>query len=112
MPTHEAKKRVDTWVGADGHALPFTAMQDGAAYSLTGLTLTLSATYADAQKIDGAAVTVTDEAAGEFEYTPTAAEVNVPGEYNGQVKIVNGSGKVDYLEPVIINVRQPITPSA
>ena len=85
---------------------------DGNAYDLTNLTVTLTAERDGSEKIDGQAVNVTDAANGLFDYTPAAAEIDTEGEYVAQVKLVDGSQNVDYLEPFVISVRKPIAPSS
>ena len=106
-----AKPVVTTYVGADGRTLSFKATDYlGADYDLTGLTLTITANYSNATKIDDAACTVTGAATGEFEYTPTAAEIDEAGQYDAQIKIEDGGGLFDWFEPIIIDVRAPIAP--
>lgn len=75
---------VETWVGADGLPLQF-AIKDsaGAAFVLTGYTGTLTAKFDGVTKINAAAITITDAATGLCEFQPTAAQVDVAGEYEG-----------------------------
>lgn len=108
----DERPRIVTYVGADGRALQFTATDaDGAAYNLTSLTLTIAARSGNDDGtvvIDDQPCTVTTAASGQFEYTPTAAELASAGDLFASVKVVNGSSKVDFLEPFIIEVREPM----
>ena len=105
---------VVTYVGANGRLLTFAAKEaDGTAYSLTSLTLKINARLADGtQKINDKTCTVTDASAGEFQYQPTAAELDAATKYTAQVKLVDGSSNVDFLEPFYIDVQAPIVESA
>jgi|GEM_PF-4903125 len=107
----EYRPVVITYVGANGRVLLFAATDtDGVAYDLTGATVTITANYEGATKINNRAATVTDAAGGLFNITPTAAEIDVPGKYNAQVKLVEAT-LIDYLEPFIIEVRDPVIPA-
>jgi len=108
MAEHEYRKRVITYVGSTATALLFKAVQaDGTDYNLTGLTVTLRAVYQTTDKIAGSAVTVDVGTEGLFSYLPTAEEVDVAGDYAAQVKVMDGAA-VDYLEEIILEVRQPV----
>jgi hypothetical protein len=73
---------VETWVGADGLPLQFTARDsDGVAFNLTGYTGTLTASLDGTAKIAAVAVTITSAASGLFEFQPTAAQIDTAGEY-------------------------------
>jgi len=100
-----AMKYVDTYVGADGRTIYFLAKQsDALAFDLTGFTVTITAKNGSALKIDDEECTVTNETEGAFIYTPTAAEIDEAGDYTAQVKLVDGSSLVNYLEPFILRV--------
>jgi len=100
-------REIKTFVGANGRTLQFAAKTSAAAaYNLTDLTVTLTAVKDSDVKIDNVAVTVTDATAGEFEYTPTVAEIDVKGTYLALVKLTTGVGKVDYLEKFQIVVEE------
>lgn len=105
---------VVTFVGANGRLLTFAAKEsDGTAYDLTDLTVKINARLADGtQKINDKTCSVTDASAGEFEYQPTAAELDAANKYTAQVKLIDGSSNVDFLEMFYIDVRAPITESA
>lgn len=107
MSATEEYPVIVTYVGADGRTLEFAAVTStGTAYDLTGLTLTLRAKNGATVMIDAQACTVASPAtAGLFSYTPTAAQVGSAGEYTSQVKLVNATAKVDFLEPFVISVR-------
>lgn len=106
MSISEETPVIVTYVGADGRMLEFAAVTStGVAYDLTGLTLTLTAKNGATTMINAQSCTVSSAAGGLFNYTPTAAQIATAGEYSAQVKLVNGSGKVDYLERFVISVR-------
>lgn len=115
MTTHVARQVIRTFVGANGRALQFvlkSVAADGtvSAYDLTGFTVTLLATYQGSTKINEAACTLTDAAAGEFEYTPSASEIDVAGKYAARIKLVNPSALVDFPEPFWLQVDDPEVP--
>lgn len=100
-----ARKIVETYVGADGRILYFLAKQaDGTAFDLTGYTVTITAKNGSTTKIDDEECTVTNDAEGAFTYTPEAEEIDEAGDYDAQVKLVDGSSLVNYLEQFIIQV--------
>jgi len=86
-----AETIVETWVGADGLPLQF-AMKDsaGAAFSLTGYALTLTASLDGTAKMNAQTVSVTSAAAGLCEYLPTAAQINAAGDYKAIIWLATG----------------------
>jgi hypothetical protein len=95
-----------TYIGATGRAMQWTAkLSDGTVYNIAGLTLKLTAEHNNVKKLDGVTCSVTDGAAGEFEYTDSGGALDEPGQYDAQVFI---SDTPDYLEPFYIDVRTPI----
>lgn len=104
-----AKQTVQTYVGADARVLYFLAKQaDGTAFDLTGYVVTLKAVLGATTKIDSETCTLADdETTGGFNYTPTALEIDEPGQYAAQVKLSLTVGEVttvNYLEEFIIEV--------
>lgn len=79
---------IETFVSADGLALQVELKQDdGTAFVLTGYTVKMTATYNGATKINAVTMTVTNAALGLAQYTPTAAEINLAGDYQGTVSL-------------------------
>ena len=103
------RKTISTHVGADGYALQFAARDsEGGKLDLTGITVTITADYGGTKKIDDKACTPTDLIDGEFEYTPTASEADTSGPHLAQVKLVDGSAKVTFLEEFVLNLITPV----
>lgn len=104
-----AKQTLQTYVGADGRTLYFLAKQaDGTAFDLTGYVVTITAKLGATTKIDNeTCVLADDETTGGFNYTPAAAEIDEPGQYDAQVKLsltVGETTTVNYLEQFILEV--------
>ena len=101
-----------TYVGADGREIRRQAKDDsGTPIDLTGRTGTLSArlgqgTTAD-WKIKAQAITIEGGILGWYTYTPTAAEIDVKGEYQAQARFVD-TGAIDYDDEFILDVLDPI----
>jgi len=104
----DAKKVIDTYVGANKRTLKFAAKdEEGNPLNLTDKTVTISADLSGTKKIDDQACTVIDAVDGWFDYTPTADEINADGRYRAQVKI-DDSGDEDYLEEIVLRVNLPV----
>ena len=99
-----ARPVVITYVGADNRTLLFTATEDGSAMDLSSYTVTISAQYETAEKIVSGSVTLDTAADGEISFTPTAAQLDVAGDYHAQIRLDDGSANIDYLEPFTLRV--------
>ena len=109
--------RVTTYVGADARRLRWQAKdEDGDAYDLSDIrdngSATFSACLGDTSedtnwKMERITVTIEAGTDGWHYIDPTAAQVPTAGEMIGQVRLVDASAKVDYLDPVVIDVEDP-----
>jgi hypothetical protein len=100
-----------TFAGSDGQKLQFVAKtKAGVVINLTGHTLTMRAKLGSTVMMNAVACTVTTAASGEFEITPTAAQILTVGDYDAQVKcVVAGSPAVTFfLEAFTIRVMEAI----
>ena len=101
-----------TYVGADGRQIRRQAKDEtGTAIDLTGRTGTISARLGSGStadyKIEASAITIEVGTSGWWTYTPTAAEVDVKGEYQAQARFVDGTD-IDYDDEFILDVLEPI----
>ena len=107
-PTVSARKLVLTYLGADDRELQFTAYTDGVLKDLTSLTVTMSCDYGGTVVFADASCTVDVAADGTFHYTPASDDFDEAGDHDAQVKLADGSGNIDYLEPFKIRVARRI----
>lgn len=81
--------------------------ENGSAVDLTGATVTLSMRLrgSTTNKIDGGSVTVVSASGGTCKYDPIAGDVDTPGQYDLELKIVDTNSDIQHnyqLVPVTI----------
>ncbi|HOX27468.1 MAG TPA: BppU family phage baseplate upper protein [Candidatus Krumholzibacteria bacterium] len=105
----DARPVITTYVGASARTMTFTLKDTtGTVINLTGKTLTLTAKYAGTTKINAGAMTVSSPTTGVATITPTAAQLDVAGDYVAQIKIASAGPLYDFSEVFIIRVREVV----
>lgn len=109
MLLRDHPEKLTAYVGATGRTLRFSLVDaDGDAIDLTDYTVQISAKLGSTYKITRSSCVIEDAAGGEVSYAPASDEIDAAGEYTAQLRLIAAGGLVDYTEPFIIDVQQPV----
>jgi hypothetical protein len=105
-----AKDNLQGWKSVGGQVFPVTVydVSTGAAYDLTGLTVTVSGRIGDTDQFRDLAVTLSATPTdGKFTFTPSAGEIGTAGVIEVQAKVDNG-GAISLTSLLTITVSEAV----